>query len=238
MTMRSLEIAAGLITHPPAASSRSATSIAPILIAATSTSCGLAAALPGSIPALMTAFTTPRLSCARSRQRQGLKIMCLEEIALELGYLDADEVVGRAPTSSARPNMPHYLRRRASRPILHDRSPIGRACSKSVPERLPTSGASSRKRGTSGFSRRRHRLTFVQDNHSLSRACRSAARPAFPAPPQAQAKLVRVSRGSSLRRRGRYPPGSPTYRQWVGVDAFRRSDGTNCSSRGASLTAS
>jgi glucose-1-phosphate thymidylyltransferase len=28
--------------------------------------------------------------------RQGLKVMCLEEIALELGYLTADEIIGRA----------------------------------------------------------------------------------------------------------------------------------------------
>ena len=38
--------------------------------------------------------------------RQGLKVMCLEEIALELGYLTPEQVLARAPTSSAKPNMP------------------------------------------------------------------------------------------------------------------------------------
>ena len=50
--------------------------------------------------------------------RQGLKIMCLEEIALELGYLDAGQVMVRAdqlgPTEYAA-----YLRRRA-REITND----------------------------------------------------------------------------------------------------------------------
>ena len=48
-------------------------------------------------------------------KRQGMKVMCLEEIALELGYLTADEVLGRADEARARPNMPTYLRRRGER---------------------------------------------------------------------------------------------------------------------------
>jgi len=46
-------------------------------------------------------------------KRQGLKVMCLEEIALELGYLTAEQVLERAaalgPTDYA-----EYLRRRVS----------------------------------------------------------------------------------------------------------------------------
>ena len=44
-------------------------------------------------------------------QRQGLKIMCLEEIALELGYLDADGVLQRAPQRSGKTEYADYLRR-------------------------------------------------------------------------------------------------------------------------------
>ena len=43
--------------------------------------------------------------------RQGLKVMCLEEIALELGYLDSDEVLARAALLGDT-GYAHYLRRR------------------------------------------------------------------------------------------------------------------------------
>ena len=43
--------------------------------------------------------------------RQGLKVMCLEEIALELGYLDGDEVRARAALLGDT-GYAHYLRRR------------------------------------------------------------------------------------------------------------------------------
>jgi glucose-1-phosphate thymidylyltransferase len=43
--------------------------------------------------------------------RQGLKVMCLEEIALELGYLDADQVLARAATLG-KTAYADYLRRR------------------------------------------------------------------------------------------------------------------------------
>ena len=46
-------------------------------------------------------------------KRQGLKIMCLEEIALELGYLTADEVRARADRLG-KTDYADYLRRRAS----------------------------------------------------------------------------------------------------------------------------
>jgi glucose-1-phosphate thymidylyltransferase len=46
-------------------------------------------------------------------KRQGLKIMCLEEIALELGYLSADEVRARAD-KLGKTDYADYLRRRAN----------------------------------------------------------------------------------------------------------------------------
>ena len=46
-------------------------------------------------------------------KRQGLKIMCLEEIALELGYLTPDEVRARAD-KLGKTDYADYLRRRAS----------------------------------------------------------------------------------------------------------------------------
>jgi glucose-1-phosphate thymidylyltransferase len=46
-------------------------------------------------------------------KRQGLKIMCLEEIALELGYLTPAEVIDRADRLGAT-DYAQYLRRRAS----------------------------------------------------------------------------------------------------------------------------
>ena len=46
-------------------------------------------------------------------KRQGYKIMCLEEIALELGYLTADQVVARA-ASLGSTDYAVYLRRRAA----------------------------------------------------------------------------------------------------------------------------
>jgi glucose-1-phosphate thymidylyltransferase len=45
--------------------------------------------------------------------RQGLKIMCLEEIALELGYLGADEVLARA-AALGKTDYAAYLRRRVA----------------------------------------------------------------------------------------------------------------------------
>ena len=59
---------------------------------------------------------------------------------------------------------------------------------------------------------------FVQDNHSLSAQVGTLRGLHFPAPPRAQAKLVRCGRGVlydvavDLRR------GSPTYGRWFGVE--------------------
>ena len=58
---------------------------------------------------------------------------------------------------------------------------------------------------------------FVQDNHSLSRRPGVLRGLHFQAPPSAQAKLVRVSRGSAFDVAVDVRSGSPTYRQWVGV---------------------
>jgi glucose-1-phosphate thymidylyltransferase len=46
-------------------------------------------------------------------RRQGLKIMCLEEIGLELGYLTPDEVLRRAD-ALGRTDYATYLRRRVA----------------------------------------------------------------------------------------------------------------------------
>ena len=46
-------------------------------------------------------------------KRQGLKVMCLEEIALELGYLSADDLCQRADLLG-KTEYASYLRRRAS----------------------------------------------------------------------------------------------------------------------------
>ena len=60
-------------------------------------------------------------------------------------------------------------------------------------------------------------LHFVQDNHSLSRDPGVLRGLHFQAPPLAQDKLVRVSRGAIFDVAVDIRPGSPTYRQWVGV---------------------
>ena len=60
-------------------------------------------------------------------------------------------------------------------------------------------------------------IEFVQDNHSLSKARGTLRGLHFQAPPSAQAKLVRVTRGSAFDVAVDLRPGSPTYRQWAGV---------------------
>ena len=60
-------------------------------------------------------------------------------------------------------------------------------------------------------------VDFVQDNHSLSRARGTLRGLHFQAPPAAQAKLVRVTRGSAFDVAVDLRPSSPTYRQWAGV---------------------
>ena len=58
---------------------------------------------------------------------------------------------------------------------------------------------------------------FVQDNHSMSKTRGTLRGLHFQAPPAAQAKLVRVSRGSAFDIAVDLRPQSPTYRQWAGV---------------------
>ncbi len=58
---------------------------------------------------------------------------------------------------------------------------------------------------------------FVQDNHSLSKARGTLRGLHFQSPPAAQAKLVRVTRGSAFDVAVDLRPESPTFRQWVGV---------------------
>jgi dTDP-4-dehydrorhamnose 3,5-epimerase len=58
---------------------------------------------------------------------------------------------------------------------------------------------------------------FVQDNHSLSRDAGVLRGLHFQAPPLAQDKLVRVSRGAIFDVAVDIRRASPTYRQWAGV---------------------
>lgn len=58
---------------------------------------------------------------------------------------------------------------------------------------------------------------FVQDNHSLSASRGTLRGLHFQTPPAAQAKLVRVTRGSVFDVAVDLRTGSPTYGQWAGV---------------------
>lgn len=60
-------------------------------------------------------------------------------------------------------------------------------------------------------------VSFVQDNHSLSRPVGTLRGLHFQTPPVAQAKLVRVTRGSAFDVAVDLRPESATYRQWAGV---------------------
>ena len=60
-------------------------------------------------------------------------------------------------------------------------------------------------------------ITFVQDNHSLSGPRGTLRGLHFQSPPAAQAKLVRVTRGSAFDVAVDLRPGSLTYCQWAGV---------------------
>lgn len=59
---------------------------------------------------------------------------------------------------------------------------------------------------------------FVQDNHSLSREAGTIRGLHFQAPPHAQDKLVRCTRGAILDVAVDIRVGSPTYGQWVKIE--------------------
>ncbi|MDN2566000.1 dTDP-4-dehydrorhamnose 3,5-epimerase [Aquibium sp. A9E412] len=61
-------------------------------------------------------------------------------------------------------------------------------------------------------------LTFVQDNHSLSREAGVLRGLHYQVPPHAQAKLVRVVRGRIFDVAVDIRRGSPTFAQWVGLE--------------------
>lgn len=61
-------------------------------------------------------------------------------------------------------------------------------------------------------------VTFVQDNHSLSRQVGVVRGLHFQAPPHAQDKLVRVGAGRVLDVAVDIRRGSPTFGRWVGVE--------------------
>ncbi len=60
-------------------------------------------------------------------------------------------------------------------------------------------------------------IDFVQDNHSLSRQAGTLRGLHFQAPPRAQAKLVRVVRGSVFDVAVDYRKTSPTFGKWFGL---------------------
>lgn len=61
-------------------------------------------------------------------------------------------------------------------------------------------------------------LTFVQDNHSLSREAGVLRGLHYQVPPHAQAKLVRVVRGRIFDVAVDIRRGSPTFARWVGLE--------------------
>lgn len=61
-------------------------------------------------------------------------------------------------------------------------------------------------------------MTFVQDNHSLSRAVGTIRGLHFQAPPRAQDKLVRCGRGRLFDVAVDIRRGSPGYGRWVGAE--------------------
>ena len=64
-------------------------------------------------------------------------------------------------------------------------------------------------------------ISFVQDNHSYSKELGTLRGLHYQAPPHAQDKLVRCTRGAIFDVAVDIRKGSPTYRQWVGAELSR-----------------
>jgi dTDP-4-dehydrorhamnose 3,5-epimerase len=99
---------------------------------------------------------------------------------------------------------------------LLDVRPLGLGVLEIRPARLPDErGFFSEVWSERAFREAGITTVFVQDNHSLSRDAGVLRGLHFQAPPMAQAKLVRVSRGSVFDVAVDIRTGSPTYGQWV-----------------------
>ncbi len=61
-------------------------------------------------------------------------------------------------------------------------------------------------------------ISFVQDNHSFSAAAGTVRGLHYQSPPHAQGKLVRCGRGRLFDVTVDFRHGSPTFKQWVGVE--------------------
>ena len=174
--------------------------------------------------------------------RQGIKIVCLEEIGVELGWLDAGAGAG------------------AGRPARQER-----ICALSAPAHDGDAALMLEVRAleldgvleiTAEAVRRRARLLlrdlerralcarpasisiFVQDNHSLLGGGGRAARPALPVAAVRPGQAGPGDARRDLRRRGRHPEGLADIRPMGWRSSSRPRSGTRCWSRRASRTAS
>ena len=206
-----------------AASSRSPTSTAPISSAGTCASSRL-----GRGFAWLDTGTHDSLHDAASyvrtiEQRQGMKIMCLEEIALELGYLTPDEVrAARRPAGQDRIcGLSPPPRRRASSVLEIRPLASGRPGRNPAPRFGDERGffLRSLERGRLAEAGHRRALrpgqSFLLARAACFAGCISSCR-RRPRTNWCGCRGVRYSTSQSIFAR------SPTFGRWAGVDSVRR----------------